>query len=208
MADGDFTCTYEDLHTLTHHKVNGNTLYSPYPENHDVIYFGMGCFWCPEQLFWETEGVFVTSVGYMGGHLTNPTYEDVCEGGSGHTEAVKVVYDASKLSIDEVFQLFIANHNPFRRVRRDENGEAEEIVGKEQYKSAVWCSTEKQFVKFKYLLSEWVPGRMSKSEIEKDEFVMATECVYPAPVFYPAEDRHQQYMAGRKKRNKKATCIK
>ena len=69
----------------------------------------MGCFWGAERLFWETKGVFVTMVGFMGGHLDKPTYEDVCSGESGHTETVKVVYDPELLSVDDIISLFVEN---------------------------------------------------------------------------------------------------
>ena len=206
MADDDFTCTYSDLHSLTHHKVSQNPLYPPYPEGNEVIYFGMGCFWCPEQLFWETDGVFVTSVGYMGGHLKDPSYEDVCEGSSGHTEAVKVVYDSCVISIDDIFQIFISNHNPFRRRKVSDELEGEQETGptgKSQYKSCIWCTTESQFVNCRKFLNEWTAGKSS----DNSELVLATEVFYPAPVFYPAEDRHQQYMSTRKKRSKPSYCF-
>ncbi len=201
MTDADLSCSYSDLHSLTHHRVSENALYGPYPDNHDIIYLGMGCFWGAEQLFWQTEGVFVTMVGYMGGSLVNPTYEDVCEGSSGHSEVVKVVYNPDILSVEHIFQLFITNHNPFGKSIKFCPDTGEEVFQqtKSQYKSAVWCSDEKQYSEFSHLFDSW---KLNLADGESS--LVSTEVSFPAHAFYPAEDRHQQYMATRKKRTKPA----
>src|SRR5688500_5161714 len=79
------------------HFVNGNPLKGPFPEGTQVAVFGLGCFWGAERKFWQTEGVFTTAVGYAGGYSPNPTYEEVCSGRTGHTEAVLVVFDPAKV---------------------------------------------------------------------------------------------------------------
>ena len=75
------------------HAVLGNPMLPPFPEALEVALFGLGCFWGAERKFWQTEGVWTTAVGYAAGHTPNPTYEEVCSGRSGHTEAVLVVFD-------------------------------------------------------------------------------------------------------------------
>ena len=85
----------DPIPTERSHFVNGRPLKGPYPEGTRLAQFGMGCFWGVERVFWQLPGVWVTAVGYAGGITPNPTYEEVCSGRTGHTEAVLVVYDPS-----------------------------------------------------------------------------------------------------------------
>src|SRR3954462_1501191 len=80
------------------HAVLGTPIEGPYPANLEIAYFGTGCFWGAEEIFWQIPGVYSTAVGYQGGGSPNPTYEEVCSGRTGHTEAVQVVYDPTKVS--------------------------------------------------------------------------------------------------------------
>ena len=84
------------------HFVNGNPIKPPYPDGMKMAMFGLGCFWGAERMFWQTEGVFVTAVGYAAGHTPNPSYEEVCSGRTGHNEVVLVVYDPAKLSYEQL----------------------------------------------------------------------------------------------------------
>ena len=88
------------------HYVNGSPLEGPFPEGLEVAVFGMGCFWGAERRFWKLDGVYTTSVGYAGGYTPNPSYEEVCTGKTGHTEAVMVVYDRSTVTYDELLRVF------------------------------------------------------------------------------------------------------
>ncbi|MBU1307652.1 MAG: peptide-methionine (S)-S-oxide reductase MsrA, partial [Alphaproteobacteria bacterium] len=100
------------------HFVNGEALKGPYPANAEIIYLGLGCFWGAERLFWQLPGVIVTAVGYQGGSTPNPSYDEVCSGRTGHTEAVKVVFDPAKVSLDEVLKTFWEEHNPTQGMRQ------------------------------------------------------------------------------------------
>ena len=119
------------------HFVNGQSLKGPYPAGAETIYFGLGCFWGAERLFWQLPGVIVTAVGYQGGSTPNPSYEEVCSGQTGHTEAVKVVYDPSKTSLDTLLKTFWEEHNPTEGMRQGND------VGT-QYRSAIYTTTPEQ----------------------------------------------------------------
>src|SRR5262245_4135499 len=88
------------------HLVLGTPMQPPFPDGIETIYVGLGCFWGAERLFWETPGVYTTAVGYQGGMTPNPTYEEVCSGRTGHTEAVLVAFDPAKVSLDDVLKVF------------------------------------------------------------------------------------------------------
>src|ERR1700754_2840352 len=84
------------------HFVNGHRIVAPFPAGLHEAVFGLGCFWGAERLFWELPGVYSTSVGYAGGITTNPTYEEVCSGLTGHTEVVRVIYDPEKIDYEDL----------------------------------------------------------------------------------------------------------
>src|SRR5690606_6183376 len=90
----------QEMPVAATHFVNGAALKGPYPAGAETIYFGLGCFWGAERLFWQLPGIVVTAVGYQGGHTPNPTYEETCSGLTGHTESVKVVYDPKVISLE------------------------------------------------------------------------------------------------------------
>src|ERR687883_740751 len=119
------------------HEVLGNPIEPPFPDGFERAVFGMGCFWGAERMFWQAPGVWTTAVGYAGGYTPNPTYEEVCSGSTGHTEAVLVAYDTSKTSYEEMLRLFWENHDPTQGMRQGND------VGT-QYRSAIYWSTEDQ----------------------------------------------------------------
>ena len=120
----------------THH-VSGSRLVPPFPEGMELALFGMGCFWGAERIFWQTEGVYSTAVGYAGGFTPNPTYEEVCSGRTGHTEVVRVVFDPAKISFDALLGLFWESHDPTQGMRQGND------VGS-QYRSAIYTYGESQ----------------------------------------------------------------
>src|SRR5437660_12865758 len=94
------------------HFVLGTPLTPPFPEEIEQLVVGMGCFWGAERVFWETPGVYTTAVGYSGGYTPNPTYEEVCSGRTGHTEAVLVAFDPAAMSLESILKLFWEGHDP------------------------------------------------------------------------------------------------
>lgn len=171
-----------EMPVAAQHFVNGANLKGPYPEGFETIYFGLGCFWGAERLFWKLPGVFVTAVGYQGGHTENATYEEVCSGRTGHTEAVKVVYDPKAISLETLLKTFWEEHDPTQGMRQGND------VGT-QYRSAIYTTTPEQaeiVAKSKAAYGNALAG--------KGLGPITTE-VGPAGPFYYAETYHQQYLA-------------
>lgn len=140
--------------------------------------FGAGCFWHVEDLLRKTKGVKSTQVGYIGGKLANPTYEEVCTDTTGHAEAVQVDYDPNEITYDELLKVFWSNHDPTSLNRQGPD------VGN-QYRSAIFFHNEEQLQ----------IAQKSKEELEKSgkfHKPIVTEII-PAPEFYKAEDYHQKY---------------
>ncbi len=164
------------------HFVNGNPLKGPYPEGYETALFGLGCFWGAERVFWQTPGVWVTAVGYAGGHTPNPNYKEVCTGGTGHNEVVLVVYDPHEVSYDRLLALFWQAHDPTQGMRQGND------VGT-QYRSGVYVFDEAQ-------RAAAVASRDAYQEalLARGYGKITTEIV-DAPAFYFAEEYHQQYLA-------------
>jgi peptide-methionine (S)-S-oxide reductase len=163
------------------HAVNGAPLRPPYPAGTEIAEFGMGCFWGAEQLFWQTRGVISTSVGYAGGLTPNPTYAEVCTGRTGHIEAVRVVFDPTKVSYGELLRVFWEEHDPTQGMRQGGDHGT-------QYRSAILTHGEAQ---------------EREAEASRDAFQdrlsaagkgKITAEIRPAPDFYFAEEYHQQYL--------------
>jgi peptide-methionine (S)-S-oxide reductase len=165
-----------------HHDVLGTPLKPPFPEGLEQAVFGLGCFWGAERVFWEAPGVYTTAVGYAGGQTPNATYEEVCSGATGHTEAVLVVFDPRQTSYEQLLKLFWENHDPTQGMRQGND------VGT-QYRSAIYTFSDAQAkaaqdsaAMFQERLSESGHGQIS------------TE-IAPAGPFYYAEPYHQQYLS-------------
>ncbi len=164
------------------HFVNGNTIAPPFPENIELAYFGMGCFWGAERVFWQLRGVYSTAVGYQGGFSPNATYEEVCSGRTGHTEAVLVAYDPSIISYSSLLKAFWEGHDPTQGMRQGND------VGT-QYRSAIYTVSEDQ-------LDEAEASReMYQSQLNTSGYGQITTEIAPAGPFYYAEEYHQQYLA-------------
>jgi len=163
------------------HFVTGAPTQPPFPEGLETAQFALGCFWGAERLFWQTDGVFSTAVGYAGGFTPHPTYDEVCSGQTGHTEAVLVVFDPQKIPYRTLLEIFWQSHDPTQGMRQGND------VGT-QYRSAIHTFGKTQAAEagqskdlFQNALS--AAGRGT----------IGTEIV-PAPTFYYAEDFHQQYL--------------
>ena len=164
------------------HQVNGHRLVPPFPEGTATAVFGMGCFWGAERLFWETEGVYSTAVGYAGGYTENPTYEETCTGLTGHTEVVLVKYDPAVVSYEQLLRIFWEGHDPTQVMRQGND------VGT-QYRSAVYTVDDAQAA-----IAERSARAYGAALAAAGLGEISTE-VAPLTQFYYAEDYHQQYLA-------------
>ena len=163
------------------HDVLGTPLKPPFPEGFETLVVGMGCFWGAERLFWQLPGVYTTAVGYAGGYTPNPTYEEVCSGSTGHTEAVLVVFDPAKVSRDEILRTFWEGHDPTQGMRQGND------MGT-QYRSAVYYDSDEQRAAI-----EASRDRFQKSLTAAGHGEITTEIAKAGP-FYYAEGYHQQYL--------------
>ena len=164
------------------HFVNGHTIVPPFPTHIEVAIFAMGCFWGAERFFWQQPGVFSTAVGYAGGITPNPTYKELCTGLTGHTEVVKVAFDPEKISYQHLLALFWQAHNPTQGMRQGND------VGT-QYRSAIYATSKNQLAAAQDTKQHY-QQKLTASGLEK----ISTEII-PAPVFYYAENEHQQDLA-------------
>jgi peptide-methionine (S)-S-oxide reductase len=164
------------------HLVLGTSLTPPFPDGLETAIFGMGCFWGAERMFWQTQGVHTTAVGYAGGTTRDPTYEQVCSGRTGHAEVVLVVFDPARVTYDELLRVFWEGHDPTQGMRQGND------IGT-QYRSVVFTSSGAQ---------------QQAAEASRDAYQdvlrtagygdITTE-IRAAPEFFYAEDYHQQYLA-------------
>jgi peptide-methionine (S)-S-oxide reductase len=172
----------DKLPVLQDHFVNGHPLKPPFPEDMEQAMFGLGCFWGAERVFWETEGVYTTAVGYAGGFTPNPTYEEVCTGLTGHNEVVLVVYDPEVVSYEHLLKVFWEAHNPTQGMRQGND------VGT-QYRSGIYCFTEAQQA------TAEASRELYQKAIQDAGLSEITTEIVEAPEFYYAEEYHQQYLA-------------
>ena len=163
------------------HAVLDAPLDPPYPAGLEVAYVGMGCFWGAERIFWRLPGVYSTSVGYQGGITPNPTYDETCTGRTGHTEAVRVVFDPTAISYGQILKAFWENHDPTQGMRQGNDQGS-------QYRSAVYTTTDAQLAVVKASREAYQSALTAAGK-----GTITTE-VLPAGTFYFAEGYHQQYL--------------
>jgi peptide-methionine (S)-S-oxide reductase len=172
----------EPIPTASRHFVSGRPLHGPYPDGMQGAYFGMGCFWGVERLFWQMPGVWVTAAGYQGGITPNPTYRETCTGLTGHAETVLVVFDPGQVSYGDLLRVFWESHDPTQGMRQGND------VGT-TYRSAIYTTSDAQ---------------QDEAEASRAAYQAAlsaagrggvTTQIAPAPIFYFAEEEHQQYLA-------------
>ena len=182
-ADSALPGRPDRMETAEHHFVNGRALKGPYPHGLEVAYFGMGCFWGAERLFWKIPGVHVTAVGYAGGITPNPSYNETTTGLTGHAEIVKIVFDPTVVTFRDLLKVFFEEHDPTQGMRQGND------IGT-TYRSAIYTVTTGQAVEarraldaFQQALEKAGRGSRITTEIE------------PLSHFYYAEDYHQQYLA-------------
>jgi peptide-methionine (S)-S-oxide reductase len=172
----------DPIATAKKHFVSGQSIHPPFPAGMEVAYFGMGCFWGAERLFWQTDGVHVTAVGYQGGFTPNPTYQETTTGETGHAETVMVVFDPKQVSYGELLRIFFEEHDPTQGMRQGND------VGT-TYRSAIYTTSDAQYV-------EAVAAREAyQKELSAARRDKITTEIKPAPIFYYAEEYHQQYLA-------------
>ncbi len=164
------------------HFVNGAPLAPPFPKGTETALFGLGCFWGAERKFWQVPGVFSTSVGYAGGTTPNPTYQEVCTGATGHTEAVLVMFDPKLVAYEELLRVFWESHDPTQGMRQGND------VGT-QYRSAIYCGSEAQ------LATARASRDAYQAALSAAGLGAITTEIAAAPPYYYAEEYHQQYLA-------------
>ncbi|HUP85662.1 MAG TPA: peptide-methionine (S)-S-oxide reductase MsrA [Acidimicrobiales bacterium] len=164
------------------HLVLGTPLRPPFPDGTATAIVAMGCFWGAERKFWELPGTYTTAVGYAGGYTPNPTYEEVCSGRTGHTEAVLVVFDPAVVSFDEILKTFWESHDPTQGMRQGNDTGT-------QYRSAIFTTDAAQ--------AEAVDRsrKLFQERLEGAGYGEITTEIGAAPEFFYAEEYHQQYLA-------------
>ena len=183
MSPGDALAGRVELMPVPEeHYVLRTPLAPPWPEGMEEAFFGMGCFWGAERLFWTAPGVYTTAAGYAGGLTPNPNYREVCSGRTGHAEVVRVVFDPARVSYEKLLRIFWQNHDPTQGMRQGND------VGT-QYRSAVYAVGSEQ---------QRVACRTRDAYAERLRaagYGSVTTEIREAPAFYYAEDYHQQYLA-------------
>jgi peptide-methionine (S)-S-oxide reductase len=172
----------EAIPTATTHYVNKQPLKGPYPDNAEIAIFGAGCFWGVERKFWNIPGVIVTAVGYAGGYTPNPTYEEVCSGHTGHTEAVLVVFDPDAVTYEALLKTFWEAHDPTQGMRQGNDTGT-------QYRSAIFTTRPAQAAAAARSKENY------QAALKSEDYGEITTEIAPAGEFYFAEDYHQQYLA-------------
>jgi len=172
----------EAIATADTHFVSGRPLVLDVPEGMQVAMFGMGCFWGVERMFWGLDGVWLTMVGYAGGHTPNATYQEVCTGATGHNEVVRVVFDPGVISYEALLKVFWENHDPTQGMRQGNDRGT-------QYRSGIYTFSAAQ----QQAAEESLPEMQAR--LEAAGFGAITTEIVAAPAFYFAEDYHQQYLA-------------
>ena len=164
------------------HFVHGRSIMPPWPEGHELAVLGMGCFWGAERILWQLRGVTTTFVGYAGGHTPNPTYREVCTGGTGHTEVAVAVFDPAVITFEAVLSPFWEQHDPTQGMRQGND------VGT-QYRSMVLTSGADQERVARASLARY------QESLDAIGHGRITTTIEPLGALYHAEEEHQQYLA-------------
>ena len=172
----------EPLPTAETHFLSGIPLKSPVPDGMAEAMFGMGCFWGVERKFWQLPGVWLTMVGYAGGFTPNPTYKETCTQLTGHNEVVRVIFDPAVISYEALLQVFWEGHDPTQGMRQGND------MGS-TYRSGIYTYTPQQAAAAEASKAVFAP------RLKAAGFGSITTEILPAPIFYFAEDYHQQYLA-------------
>jgi peptide-methionine (S)-S-oxide reductase len=172
----------EPMPVAAKHFVLGSVMKPPFPEGTRTAVFGMGCFWGAEKKFWQLPGVVSTHVGYAGGSTPNPTYREVCTGGTGHAEVVRVVFRPADVTYEDLLRVFWENHDPTQGMRQGND------VGT-QYRSAIYSGDDAQRA------AAEVSRDAYQKRLSEAGYGRITTEITPATEFYYAEDYHQQYLA-------------
>jgi peptide-methionine (S)-S-oxide reductase len=164
------------------HFVSGNPIKGPFAEGLEQAVFGMGCFWGVERRFWETPGVFSTAVGYAGGTTPHATYEQVCNGDTGHAEVVLVVFDSKTILYPELLTIFWENHDPTQGMRQGNDRGT-------QYRSVIFTGSDSQ-------QSDAIASADAyQQQLSAAGYGAITTEIAPLGELYYAEEYHQQYLA-------------
>ena len=164
------------------HYVLGTALRGPFPSGLQEALFGLGCFWGAERKFWQHPGVYTTAAGYAAGYTPNPTYQEVCSGSTGHNEVVRVIFDPDKTSYTDLLKIFWVSHDPTQGMRQGNDRGT-------QYRSGIYY-----FDAVQQQAAE-VSKAAFQQALHEAGYGMITTEIMPAPVFYFAEEYHQQYLA-------------
>ena len=163
------------------HAVTGRTIVPPFPEGLQKMRLGMGCFWGAERLFWQTKGVWTTSVGYAGGYTKNASYREVCSGETGHTEVVEVVFDPTVIDLDAILKIFWESHDPTQGMRQGND------IGT-QYRSAIYVDDDAT------LEAVLASRDRYQAALTARGLPQITTEIAKSDTYFLAEDDHQQYL--------------
>lgn len=164
------------IHTIFKRPLDG-----PVPQGYDQAIFGMGCYWGVERLFWKMDGVWLTEVGFAGGHVDDPSYKQVCGGDTGHAEVVRVIFDSSRISYETLLKAFWDNHDPTQGNRQGND------IGA-QYRSVIMVFNDSQRALAEASKTDY------GNRLAVEGFGKITTQILPAARFWPAEEAHQQYL--------------
>ncbi|MCC5949096.1 MAG: peptide-methionine (S)-S-oxide reductase MsrA [Nitriliruptoraceae bacterium] len=170
------------LETASTHHVKGTSLTPPWPDGHELLVVGMGCFWGAERIFWTLPGVHTTFVGYAGGHTPNPTYEEVCSGRTAHAEIAGVVFDPAVIDLDGLLGPFWENHDPTQVMRQGND------VGT-QYRSIILVTDDEQAAAAEASRARY------QTKLRENGFGQIATTIEPLGELYWAEGYHQQYLS-------------
>jgi len=182
MSLGFIACSSQ-LKKQTHNTTTMPATTTTHPQDLDTAVFAAGCFWCTEAVFLQIAGVEQVESGYMGGRISEPSYEAVCTGTTGHAEVCRIIYDAQKVSFQQLLQAFFLAHDP-TQLNRQGNDEGT------QYRSAIFYKDEQQKA-----LSAAIIKELNATQVYPNPIVTSLE---PIAIFYKAEDYHQNYYAQNK----------